>query len=772
RDDLRTRYKIALESATGQEQGFAEYLAGRLYDPLSPTATILELELNRLWDLWHPSDPAEREALQDPAGVFQRELQTCRAQLDPLGREQGDAAICYSRKLFDMVKSDHALVRFVHEQLNEIDDPALTQGLAFDLLFEHTTELGTTRRRTMAELRNLYDERIADLNSVIEQFKRLHLLADAVEDGNPQAGVSGDMATRAQDTAAGKEDDAATVLAHDTLAVVVRNEYNLSLLSGPRARRVIENRVRGWSEDKGGDLLQGVELRVVDSGLADIRKLNDREQHFLKASRAARRKRRIRGSIAAACLATLVFAVLGVSLLHERETAAIEGLDTLSETNLASGNQLEAVLQATQAADDLSRWSLVRYGRNRSLRSAVASDLAIALDSTREVGRYRFNALAAQYPDCAAALDADGVPRLLSSGTRDGTLDGAALPPLRGTAALGMLSALFGIQRHSCDPASGIVVSAAPQGNIQLWKIGVTRAKQFPALRLVFPQMLLGVGVSPSAHLVAEWFRDSARQPSQIRIADLETGRLLASLQSGNVIRSVAFSQDSSMIGEAGSKGATVWTVADGQPVKTEFELWQAINIAFGNGKLGPLVAVVYSSSKFSGVEIEAPEVVELGTPLEVVLDYAQEEFSNYVPSPATAAAFSADGAMVAVGREDGKLDLWHVPGSSMFYGVVNAPDLAAALGPRGQPAEAVAFSPDGRFASLVTQAPAPIRVWWVNKAGLQAKSTDGLKKLLSAACERFRPYLDTPAGSRVDPAPDSQIDLRLLARACQSPEP
>ena len=301
RDDLRAKYKIALEQKSDSEKGgFAQYLADRLYDPYSPVATILQLELNRLWDFWHSTDPADQQALQD--GLPQHELHDCRGQKDPLGRDQSDAELCYSRRLYDKISSGDALRQFLLDQTQTFDDPALNKGIELDLLYEHTSSLATSQRRGLSELRKNYENRIsaADLDRLLARNKELHLLADLSADPDTQTSVG---AEPVQPASPGQE--TATVLAHDTLAPVVRREFDLSHNPGQIARRILEDRARGWTGNKKGDCLDAADLRLVRRGRRYMRATTPDEKRLLHASQWRHRRN----------IAALVFLLLAVAYI-------------------------------------------------------------------------------------------------------------------------------------------------------------------------------------------------------------------------------------------------------------------------------------------------------------------------------------------------------------------------------------------------------------------------------------------------------------------------
>ncbi|HEY2858645.1 MAG TPA: ATP-binding protein, partial [Terracidiphilus sp.] len=279
---LAEKYKIALED------GFAEFVASRLNDPNSPIATILQIVLNQLWD-----------KAKDRGG-------------DPV----------YTRELWGSLSAlDNPLHGFYGDQLERLfaeGGEAYRNGLELDMLLEHTTELGTSQRRTLMELEKFYPQlEPAVLAQLIQRNKDLYLLVD------PPA-QEGDGA-------------AATVLAHDTLAPVIRRDHALSVNEGARARRLVENRSREWVDGKRGEPLDALDLRVVRLGLKNMRALNGDEQRMLTFSR--KRARRNFG-IAAAVLAGIA-AIGGGIALYERAQEEAQAR-TKDAIRLASEAKAEA----------------------------------------------------------------------------------------------------------------------------------------------------------------------------------------------------------------------------------------------------------------------------------------------------------------------------------------------------------------------------------------------------------------------------------------------
>lgn len=303
---LRDQYRITLDN------GFAEYVASRLNDPNSPIATVLQIVLNKLWD----------EA-----------------------RKNGDPV--YTRALYDGLSAlDNPLHGFYGEQLDRLyaleDGARYSNGIELDLLVEHTSDLGTSRRRTLAELKTTYPK-VAGLEELIQKNKDLYLLAEPPrEDGDETA-------------------EPATTLTHDTLAPVIRRDFALSLTAGARARRLLENRAREWVDGKTGEPLDALDLRVVSKGLKDMRALGKNEQRMLKFSR--KRVRRNLG-IAAAIVAGIA-AIGGGLALYERaqEEAQARTKDAIrlaseAKTEAASNYDLAVLLSIAAYKSDASHFEV------------------------------------------------------------------------------------------------------------------------------------------------------------------------------------------------------------------------------------------------------------------------------------------------------------------------------------------------------------------------------------------------------------------------------
>jgi WD40 repeat protein len=281
--ELQAKYRIRLEN------GFADFVASRLDDPNSPIAAILQIVLNQLWDK---------------------------------AKEQGGDPV-YTRELWGKLSAlDNPLHGFYGEQMERVfaeGSEAYRAGLELDLLLEHTTELGSSQRRTLQELIEKYPQiAAAELEALIRKNKELYLLADpAQEAGEGAAGGS--------------------VLAHDTLAPVIRRDFVLSLGAGARARRLVQNRAREWVGGKTGGPLDAFDLRVVSKGLKQMRALESDEQRMLEFSR----KRALRNlTILVSVLVLLVGSgsFAGWKWWQAKQTAAVNARRAQEQHEIAERN--------------------------------------------------------------------------------------------------------------------------------------------------------------------------------------------------------------------------------------------------------------------------------------------------------------------------------------------------------------------------------------------------------------------------------------------------
>ena len=129
--------------------------------------------------------------------------------------------------------------------------------------------------------------------------------------------------------------DEGTRLAHDTLAPLVRRDFDHSALPGQQARRLLESRSIDWKDGAIGPLLDDAALTLIDKGLAGMRNLPTDELRLLEASRQAqaqRKRRRRLTQFAGAAAGVLLLALLGFAAYSNYGQVVAETKSQLSES--------------------------------------------------------------------------------------------------------------------------------------------------------------------------------------------------------------------------------------------------------------------------------------------------------------------------------------------------------------------------------------------------------------------------------------------------------
>jgi hypothetical protein len=713
---LRDKYKLNIP-----EPDFAAALANSLDDGNSPIATILQIVLGKLWN-------TANETATNTGG-------------DPI----------YTKELYKRVSTENPLKSFYDQQVAQLGSSAggieVDQGLELDLLYEHTTNLVTSRRRMFAELRRSYPQ-VPNLQDLITRNKELHLLTEPAKDEGRDA----------NETAAPEQ---VTALAHDTLATVVRREFELSLQPGSRARRILENRARDWSDGRDGDMLDKADLKVVEKGLPQMRSLTAEEQRMLGASRERQRKARravISGLSAAAVVITALFAL---TVTYLQEIAHVKTLNSKSADNQLTNNQLLALLQSMQAARDLQHDWRLRALPNRTLSRGVLEKLRLAIQGTAEVGRYPVNRLGLAAGPCAVAFNAQDQLRFRSIGATSGTWNGMKVPDILGLSSLA-----------TCDPVSGRFVTPIV-GMLPIpmtWKDGSGTVIRPAALNDV--SMPAGAGpinrisVSPTGNMLA-FLRGGS-----LILFDLNASRVVQRLPAEPKASAIAFSPDGALVGEGG-QSIKIWDVRSGRPLLNQSADAPILGLRFGANAFSRFLA---TSSDGGGVDLwKLPDVL----PSSVEDQFHSVEYSYPHREPAQL-AINGSGTMLAIGTTDGSIDVWKIPADlteSAWFG--DEPDekrLLSNVHASIAPIRALGFSPDSKYlATTPSKEDAEgrdfqgnVRVWGLDLTPQKsAAARSNLKQLFQMGCLRLRVYLDVTAGSSAAPVKD--VDLKSLQTACKA---
>lgn len=221
--ELRQQYKLTVEA------NLPEIIADDLLeDRVSAIAPVLQILLTKMWDV-----NAKLEGNPQFTIVLYQELK----------------------------KRGYLLSHFLQEKLNELqqwNEEAVNSGLALDLLAFHTTDKGTARQRKVQEVRNQYKGRQELINVLIRKIKGAYLLSDTANDTST------------------------LTLAHDTLAVLVKDKYEKSDLPGPKASRILKNKKGEWLKEKSSALLTEEEVNALIAGRPGMRAWEEEEENMVE----------------------------------------------------------------------------------------------------------------------------------------------------------------------------------------------------------------------------------------------------------------------------------------------------------------------------------------------------------------------------------------------------------------------------------------------------------------------------------------------------------
>ncbi|MGB6687160.1 MAG: CHAT domain-containing protein [Terracidiphilus sp.] len=694
---LRKKYKISFLKG----EDLPTIVASDLEDRSSSVATVLEIILNQLLKA------ANEEAKQ----------------------EGGDPV--YSRDLYKGLSLlKNPLEGFYKDRISQLDSKeggtANDEGLELDLLFEHTTPFATSKRRTLADLLKLYPKvKVPDLEQLIRRNKELYLLTEPAQE---QAGSDG-----------AASDGSATSLAHDTLAPVIRREFELSVLRGSRARRLLENRAREWTNGKPGDTFDAADLKTVEDGLNQMRSLETPEFNLLQASRERRRRERRRLIVWSSAATAIVAVLFALTFRYFFEVIQVRQVMTRSTGSVDRHSEMVGLLESMQAASDLTQSRFLALIPNQGLKGGVRANLQEALNRTKEVGRYPFNQLALAAGPCAVAFDDQDRLRFESVGDSGGTFDGKAMPAdFYSTNDLAT----------TCDPVSGRIAAVRSANQILTWKDGVSSIVDISRLGDDFGRYVTALAMTPAGDKIAAVSTSGA-----IEILDVNSNAQQAIPRSGTVY-SMAFGGDGSLLGTAGDQGWAIWNLAGGRTVKQAGNPGVSTRIQFGGSSTAPVAAILVTGPQSCGVAVGN-------------WDYLYSCTENGTPS---AIAVNRDGTLVAVGRTDGKVDVWPYPKSGLKPLLSDMPASPSRI-------VALAFSPDSKLLAtsswksetLDPDLASTVRVWQLDfKNETKYSEKDNLNVLLAAACARTQIYLDQ-MGNAPNPLPNDQVDIGSIRTACST---
>jgi hypothetical protein len=227
-----TQEKYHLEIVKSEQGNLAEIIATDLLaDQKSAIAPMLQMVLTKLWH-----------------GAVQ----------------ENPEAPCFTLSLYQQLKSEGiAMDEFLKQQVEQLrrwNDNVVASGLALDVLYAHTTPLGTAGACARTELQQAYSHRQDILDALLIKCKGLYLLTDGQQKQN-----------------------SSTRLAHDILAPVIMREFQNSDKPGQRSARVLSSKLSNYRA--GEALLDDADLKTVENGRTGMRHLTNDEQSLIARSR-------------------------------------------------------------------------------------------------------------------------------------------------------------------------------------------------------------------------------------------------------------------------------------------------------------------------------------------------------------------------------------------------------------------------------------------------------------------------------------------------------
>lgn len=228
--DLQQRYKLNINNPGSGR--LAEIIASDLLTYRQGIAPTLQILLSKMWrEVEYMAEPTFDINLYKKIGqkgrLIERHLQQ---QIDEIGK------------------------------INDWGQKAYASGLILDVLYIHTTGLGTAGELSDDAFDHFYSH-ITYRYKLINELKNRFLIVD-LQSGS---GLDGKIFTR---------------LTHDTLAPLIRSKFRESVLPGQRARRILD-----WREYDKKHLLDRTDTSMVVEGQYGTRRWNANEEILIKRSR-------------------------------------------------------------------------------------------------------------------------------------------------------------------------------------------------------------------------------------------------------------------------------------------------------------------------------------------------------------------------------------------------------------------------------------------------------------------------------------------------------
>ena len=421
---------------------------------------------------------------------------------------------------------------------------------------------------------------------------------------------------------------------------MVRHQFGASERPGQRARRILENQAPNWEEDKTGDVLSEVDLKIVEDGVTGMRGWTHAEERLVEASRAARARRRrnrqIRTGIGIAAIvlimAGLITSLVFSGMAKRAQSVAIEAKDEAIEAKDEAITERDRAQRAEAVAEDQ------RDRAQREARRAIAGQIAAAARSAENSDQKLLlasEAVRRTYP----------VDQYVTPQAEEILLDALADAPPH------LLS--FPSHRHreritsiAFSPDGMWIATASRDGYITLWNTITDESKVL-------------VGHTDDISTVA-FSQDSMRivtasKDRTARIWDVYGNKVHELMGHTQAVNSAAFSTDGRRVVTASNdKTVRLWDVGSGQELKTVACFEDVItSAAFDPAGDNHMVIVTGC-----GVRKETTCVEGFAQ----MLDVTNQDKGTLIKDESggiTSAAFSPDGEWILTANEQEIAQLW-----------------------------------------------------------------------------------------------------------------
>lgn len=262
--NLQQRYKLRIDNPDSGH--LSDIIAAELLMSRQGIAPTLQILLSKMWrEVEHYAEP-----------VFDLELY---------------------KKLW---QKGELIERHLQQQIEEIGqiepwgNEAKESGLILDILYAHTTGLGTAGELTQATYETRYSH-IPYRQDLMNELKKRFLIIDFQKEG---AAIRSPSFTR---------------LTHDTLAALIRDRFRQSILVGQRARRLLNN----YNQHDKNHLLNKNDLEMILVGESGTYKRSSKEEAWVKRSR--RHQFIIKGLVLSGAFSIILFAGLAFFNWYQAE---------------------------------------------------------------------------------------------------------------------------------------------------------------------------------------------------------------------------------------------------------------------------------------------------------------------------------------------------------------------------------------------------------------------------------------------------------------------